>query len=61
MKPEPKSAPPRARYRFYGGRMAKVPGWEERSKRMLAEYGAPTASRRRVGRWISYSAPRRDW
>jgi hypothetical protein len=21
--------------------MAKVPGWEERSKRMLAEYGAP--------------------
>jgi len=22
--------------------MAKVPGWEERSKRMLAEYGAPT-------------------
>src|SRR5258706_5413494 len=24
--------------------MAKVPGWEERSKRMLAEYGAPTAA-----------------
>jgi NAD(P)H dehydrogenase (quinone) len=24
--------------------MAKVPGWEERSKRMLAEYGAPTHS-----------------
>src|SRR3974390_2665926 len=22
--------------------MAKVPGWEERSKRMLAKYGAPT-------------------
>src|SRR4030095_7254721 len=22
--------------------MAKVPGWEDRSKRMLAEYGAPT-------------------
>jgi NAD(P)H dehydrogenase (quinone) len=22
--------------------MAKVPGWEERSKRMLADYGAPT-------------------
>ena len=22
--------------------MSKVPGWEERSKRMLAEYGAPT-------------------
>src|ERR1700745_251307 len=22
--------------------MAKVPGWEERSKRMLAEYGTPT-------------------
>ena len=22
--------------------MAKVPGWEERSRRMLAEYGAPT-------------------
>ena len=22
--------------------MAKVPGWEERSKRMLSEYGAPT-------------------
>lgn len=22
--------------------MAKVPGWEERSKRMMAEYGAPT-------------------
>jgi NAD(P)H dehydrogenase (quinone) len=22
--------------------MAKVPSWEERSKRMLAEYGAPT-------------------
>src|SRR5437660_12935858 len=22
--------------------MAKVPGWEERSKRMLAEYAAPT-------------------
>jgi NAD(P)H dehydrogenase (quinone) len=22
--------------------MAKVPGWEERSKRMLAEYGSPT-------------------
>ena len=22
--------------------MAKVPGWEERSKKMLAEYGAPT-------------------
>jgi len=21
--------------------MAQVPGWEERSKRMLAEYGAP--------------------
>src|SRR6516225_8686338 len=22
--------------------MAKVPGWEERSKKMLAEYGSPT-------------------
>src|ERR1700757_5079417 len=22
--------------------MSKVPGWEERSKRMLADYGAPT-------------------
>ena len=22
--------------------MAKVPGWEERAKRMLAEYGVPT-------------------
>jgi NAD(P)H dehydrogenase (quinone) len=24
--------------------MAKVPGWDERSKRMLAEYGAPTSA-----------------
>jgi NAD(P)H dehydrogenase (quinone) len=24
--------------------MANVPGWEERSKRMFSEYGAPTAA-----------------
>jgi len=38
--------------------MAKVPGWEERSKRMIAEYGTqrqPTQS----GPMESYLAPRR--
>ena len=39
--------------------MAKVPGWEERSKRMLAEYGAPTQPTQ-SGPMESYLAPRRD-
>ena len=38
--------------------MAKVPGWEERSKRMLAEYGAPTHTTW-SGPMGSYLVPRR--
>ena len=39
--------------------MAKVPGWEERSKRMLAEYGAPTPADAECGLMESYLARRR--
>jgi NAD(P)H dehydrogenase (quinone) len=38
--------------------MANVPGWEERSKRVLAEYGAPRTGTR-SGRMKSYLAPQR--
>ena len=39
--------------------MANVPGWEERSKKMLAEYGAPTATPMRSGPTESYLAHQR--
>ena len=41
--------------------MAKVPGWEERSKKMLAEYGATNGSRRRMGRWNHIRHPDAFW
>jgi len=41
VKPEPKSGFAASRI-VSSHVMAKVPGWEERSKRMLTEYGAPT-------------------
>src|SRR6201984_2790887 len=39
--------------------MAKVPGWEERSKRMLAEYGAPTPADAEWADGIIFCTPRR--
>jgi len=39
--------------------MAKVPGWEERSKRMLAEYGAPTHSDAEWADGIIFGTPTR--
>ncbi|HEV3276457.1 MAG TPA: NAD(P)H:quinone oxidoreductase [Terriglobia bacterium] len=39
--------------------MAKVPGWEERSKRMLAEYGAPTLDDAEWADGIIFGTPTR--
>jgi NAD(P)H dehydrogenase (quinone) len=39
--------------------MAKVPGWEERSKRMLAEYGAPTLADAEWADGIIFGTPTR--
>ena len=39
--------------------MAKVPGWEERSKRMLAEYGAPTPADAEWADGIIFGTPTR--
>jgi NAD(P)H dehydrogenase (quinone) len=39
--------------------MAKVPGWEERSKRMLAEYGAPTHADAEWADGIIFGTPTR--
>jgi len=39
--------------------MAKVPGWEERSKRMLAEYGAPTSADAEWADGIVFGTPTR--
>ena len=39
--------------------MAKVPGWEDRSKRMLAEYGAPTPSDAEWADGIIFGTPTR--
>jgi len=39
--------------------MAKVPGWEERSKRMLAEYGAPTQADAEWADGIIFGTPTR--
>jgi NAD(P)H dehydrogenase (quinone) len=39
--------------------MAKVPGWEERSKRMLAEYGAPTLADVESADGIIFGTPTR--
>jgi NAD(P)H dehydrogenase (quinone) len=39
--------------------MAKVPGWEERSKRMLAEYGAPTPADAEWADGIVFGTPTR--
>src|SRR5579863_2154651 len=39
--------------------MAKVPGWEERSKRMLAEYGAPTLADAEWADGIVFGTPTR--
>src|SRR5215471_16031715 len=39
--------------------MAKVPGWEDRSKRMLAEYGAPTAADAEWADGIVFGTPTR--
>jgi hypothetical protein len=39
--------------------MAKVPGWEERSKRMLAEYGAPTPDDAEWADGIIFGTPTR--
>lgn len=39
--------------------MAKVPGWEERSKRMLAEYGAPTSADAEWADGIIFGTPTR--
>ena len=39
--------------------MAHVPGWEERSKRMLAEYGAPTAADAEWADGIIFGTPTR--
>jgi NAD(P)H dehydrogenase (quinone) len=39
--------------------MAKVPGWEERSKRMLAEYGAPTLDDAEWADGIVFGTPTR--
>jgi len=39
--------------------MDKVPGWEERSKRMLAEYGAPTSADAEWADGIVFGTPTR--
>ena len=39
--------------------MANVPGWEERSKKMLAEYGAPTAADAEWADGIIFGTPTR--
>ena len=39
--------------------MAKVPGWEERGKRMLAEYGAPARADMEWADGIIFGAPTR--
>ncbi len=39
--------------------MAKVPGWEERSQRMLAEYGAPTSADAEWADGIIFGTPTR--
>ena len=39
--------------------MAKVPGWEDRSKRMLAEYGAPTPADAEWADGIIFGTPTR--
>jgi len=39
--------------------MAKVPGWEERSKRMLAEYGIPTPADAEWADGIIFGTPTR--
>ena len=39
--------------------MANVPGWEERSKRMLAEYGAPTPADAEWADGIIFGTPTR--
>jgi NAD(P)H dehydrogenase (quinone) len=39
--------------------MAKVPGWEERSQRMLAEYGAPTSADAEWADGIVFGTPTR--
>jgi NAD(P)H dehydrogenase (quinone) len=39
--------------------MAKVPGWEERSKKMLAEYGAPTPADAEWADGIVFGTPTR--
>jgi NAD(P)H dehydrogenase (quinone) len=39
--------------------MAKVPGWEERSKRMLAEYGVPTSADAEWADGILFGTPTR--
>src|SRR5215469_3143062 len=39
--------------------MSKVPGWEERSRRMLAEYGAPTAADAEWADGIIFGTPTR--
>lgn len=39
--------------------MAKVPGWEERSKKMLAEYGAPTPADAEWADGIIFGTPTR--
>lgn len=39
--------------------MAKVPGWEDRSKRMLAEYGAPTSADAEWADGIVFGTPTR--
>jgi NAD(P)H dehydrogenase (quinone) len=39
--------------------MAKVPGWEERSKRMLVEYGAPTHADAEWADGIIFGTPTR--
>jgi NAD(P)H dehydrogenase (quinone) len=39
--------------------MAKVPGWEERSKRMVAEYGAPTLADVEWSDGIIFGSPTR--
>src|ERR1700757_413207 len=39
--------------------MSRVPGWEERSKRMLAEYGAPTLADAEWADGIVFGTPTR--
>src|SRR5215831_7909804 len=39
--------------------MAKVPGWEERSKRMVAEYGTPTLDDAEWADGIIFGTPTR--